>query len=58
MMHIKKSFFFTLNAILIWTINYFPAYENLSGCTVKGYYACLICGEETYSRWLKHGNKN
>ena len=50
--------FFTLKAILLWTINDFPAYGNLSGCTVKGYYACPICGEETYSHWLKHGNKN
>ena len=50
--------FFTLKAILIRTINDFLAYGNLSGCTVKGYYACPICGEETYSHWLKHGNKN
>ena len=57
MMHIKKSFF-TLKAILLWIINDFPAYGNLSDCTVKGYYACPICGEETYSHWLKHGNKN
>ena len=57
MMHIIKSFF-TLKAILIWTMNYFPAYGNLSGCTVKAYYACPICGEDTYSHWLKHGYKN
>ncbi|RVW28039.1 hypothetical protein CK203_117608, partial [Vitis vinifera] len=50
--------FFTLKAILLWTINDFPAYGNLSGCTVQGYYACPICGEETNSHWLKHGNKN
>ena len=41
--------FFTLKTILLWTINYFPAYGNLYGCTVKGYYACLICGGETNS---------
>ncbi|RVW18016.1 hypothetical protein CK203_112664 [Vitis vinifera] len=35
--------FFTLKAILLWTINDFPAYGNLSGCTVKGYHACPIC---------------
>ena len=50
--------FFTLKVILLWTINDFPAYGNLSGCTVKGYHACPICGEETNSHWLKHGNKN
>ena len=50
--------FFTLKFILLWTINDFLAYGNLSGCTVKGYHACPICGEETNSHWLKHGNKN
>ena len=49
---------FTLKAILLWTINDFLAYGNLVGCTVKGYYACLICGEGTYSQRLKHGRKN
>ncbi|RVW70445.1 hypothetical protein CK203_058330 [Vitis vinifera] len=50
--------FFTLRAVLLWTISDFPAYGNLSGCTVKGYFGCPICGEETYSRRLKHGKKN
>ncbi|RVW24082.1 hypothetical protein CK203_091324 [Vitis vinifera] len=49
---------FTLRDVLLWTINDFPAYGNLSGCTVKGYFACLICGPETYSHRLKHGRKN
>ena len=49
---------FTLKAIILWTINDFPAYGNLVGCTVKGYYACLICGEGTYSKRLNHGRKN
>ena len=53
-----KREFFTLKAILLWTINDFPAYGNLSGCTIKGYCACPICGEGTYSHRLKHGNKN
>ncbi|XP_073057309.1 uncharacterized protein [Primulina eburnea] len=48
---------FSLRAILLWTINYFPAYGNLSGCDVKGYHACPICGEETYSTRLKHSRK-
>ena len=50
--------FFTLKAVLLWTISDFPAYGNLSGCTVKGYFACPICGEETDSQRLKHGKKN
>ena len=48
--------FFTLKAILLWIINDFPAYGNFSGCATMGYYACPICGEETNSQWLKHGN--
>ena len=49
--------FFTLNVILLWIINNFLAYENLFGCIIKGYYTCLIYGEETNSHWLKHGSK-
>ncbi|KAL4016784.1 hypothetical protein IC575_024441 [Cucumis melo] len=49
---------FTLRAVLLWTINDFPAYGNLCGCSVKGYKACPICGEETSSIRLPHGKKN
>ncbi|KAK3193869.1 hypothetical protein Dsin_025179 [Dipteronia sinensis] len=45
---------FTLRALLLWTINDYPAYGNLSGCVVKGKYACPICGERTYNCRLKH----
>ncbi|KAI5323277.1 hypothetical protein L3X38_032349 [Prunus dulcis] len=34
---------------LLWTINDFPAYGNLSGYVVKGYKACPICGDDTPS---------
>ena len=50
--------FFMLRVVLLWTINDFPTYGNMSGCTVKGYYACPVCGEETYYCRLKHGKKN
>ncbi|KAL4016479.1 hypothetical protein IC575_024131 [Cucumis melo] len=46
---------FRLKAILLWTINDFPAYGNLCGCTVKGYHACPICGEKTSSIYLPKG---
>ncbi|XP_028078309.1 uncharacterized protein LOC114280176 [Camellia sinensis] len=49
---------FRLKAILLWTINDFPALGNLSSCTVKGYYACPICSEGTCSHRLKYGKKN
>ncbi|KAL6316882.1 hypothetical protein AAG906_022894 [Vitis piasezkii] len=50
--HLREVF--TLKAIFLWTINDFPAYGNLVDCTVKGYYACPICGEGIYSKRLKH----
>ncbi|XP_042472164.1 uncharacterized protein LOC122054799 [Zingiber officinale] len=36
---------FNMKAILMWTINDFPAYENLAGCATKGEFGCPICGE-------------
>ncbi|XP_073133515.1 uncharacterized protein [Henckelia pumila] len=48
---------FSLRAVLLWTINDFPAYGNMSGCVVKGYHACPFCGEETCSTRLKHSRK-
>jgi hypothetical protein len=38
---------FTLKAMLIWTINDFPAYGLVSGQQTKGYRGCPICGEDT-----------
>jgi hypothetical protein len=38
---------FTLKAILIWTINDFPAYGLVSRQQTKGYKGCPICGEQT-----------
>ncbi|XP_004298271.1 PREDICTED: uncharacterized protein LOC101300907 [Fragaria vesca subsp. vesca] len=43
---------FNLRGILMWTINDFPAYRNLSGLTNKGEFACPVCGPETCSYWL------
>ena len=35
--------FFQLHATLLWTINDFSTYGDLSGWSTKGYRACLIC---------------
>ncbi|KAL0555887.1 hypothetical protein IC582_004388 [Cucumis melo] len=35
--------FFQLYVALLWTINDFPAYGDLSGWSTKGYQACPIC---------------
>ncbi|KAL0544310.1 hypothetical protein IC582_019423 [Cucumis melo] len=48
---------FRLKAILLWTINDFPVYGNLCGCTVKGYHACPIYREKTSSIYLPKGRK-
>ncbi|CAL8135682.1 unnamed protein product [Prunus armeniaca] len=49
--------YFTLRGVLLWTINDFPAYDNLSNCVIKGYKACPICGDDTPSHRLKNGHK-
>jgi len=38
---------FTLRALLMWTVNDFPAYGLLSGQQVHGYKGCPLCGPET-----------
>ncbi|KAL5564647.1 hypothetical protein UlMin_027811 [Ulmus minor] len=53
---VDKSFF-NLKAMLLWTINNFPAYGNLAGCTTKGKTGCPICGEDTCATWLYNSNK-
>ncbi|XP_062073833.1 uncharacterized protein LOC133778034 [Humulus lupulus] len=48
---------FILRGVLLWTINDFPAYGSLSGCFVKGYKGCPICGEQTSATRLEHCRK-
>ncbi|KAL0007409.1 hypothetical protein SO802_008911 [Lithocarpus litseifolius] len=48
---------FQLRAALMWTINDFPAYSDLSGWSTKGMFACPSCASDTDSRYLKHGHK-
>ncbi|XP_035547426.1 uncharacterized protein LOC118348940 [Juglans regia] len=48
---------FMLHAALLWTINDFPAYGNLSGWSTKGKLACPSCNASTDSNWLKYGRK-
>ncbi|XP_040991839.1 uncharacterized protein LOC121238846 [Juglans microcarpa x Juglans regia] len=49
---------FMLHAALLWTINDFPAYRNLSGWSTKGKLACPSCNFDTDSNWLKYGRKH
>lgn len=41
-----------MHAAVMWTINDFPAYGNLSGWSTKGYLACPICNENASSQRL------
>ncbi|CAM8937750.1 unnamed protein product [Rhodiola kirilowii] len=53
----KRVIDMKMRAMLMCTINDFPAYGNLSGYSIKGYKACPICGEETHARHLKNCRK-
>ncbi|XP_020082200.1 uncharacterized protein LOC109705831 isoform X1 [Ananas comosus] len=48
---------FQLHAALLWTINDFPAYGNLSGWSTKGKLACPCCNKNTFSIRLTNGGK-
>ncbi|XP_004295827.1 PREDICTED: uncharacterized protein LOC101302054 [Fragaria vesca subsp. vesca] len=48
---------FQMRAGLLWTINDFPAYDNLSGWSTKGEYACPPCNSETGYQRLYFGKK-
>jgi hypothetical protein len=52
----KKNF--DLHALLLWTINDFPAYAMLSGWSTKGKFACPYCHMDTDYLWLKYGKKH
>jgi len=53
----SKSTSFQMHAAVMWTINDFPAYGNLSGWSTKGKLACPTCNKETASEWLKFSQK-
>jgi hypothetical protein len=52
----KKNF--KLHAILLWTINDFPAYVMISSWSTKGKFACPYCHKNTEYIWLKYGSKH
>ena len=49
---------FNLHALLLVTINNWPALSNLSGQTNKGYHACTHCLDDTESIYLDKCRKN
>nr|XP_033511247.1 uncharacterized protein LOC104093175 isoform X2 [Nicotiana tomentosiformis] len=48
--HSKSNFL--MRVAIIWTINDFPAYGNLSGWSTKGKSACPCCHKDTQSTFL------
>ena len=46
-----------MKVAVIWTINVFPAYANLSGWSTKGELACQCCAKETAHRRLVNSSK-
>ena len=48
---------FQLRAALMWTINDFPTYADISGWSTKGLLACPCCMDDTKSHYHKHGRK-
>ncbi|KAL3654668.1 hypothetical protein CASFOL_001403 [Castilleja foliolosa] len=45
---------FRMHALILWTINDFSAYGDLSGWSTKGYMACPACNKGTYSVKLRN----
>jgi Transposase family tnp2 len=48
---------FKLRAIVLWTINDYPAYGLISGQQHSGYRACVICGPNCVASHSKHMGK-
>ena len=48
---------FQLYVSILWTINDFPAYGNLSGWSTKGKFACPCCNKDTWSLSLLNRKK-
>ncbi|XP_028072583.1 uncharacterized protein LOC114274804 [Camellia sinensis] len=46
---------FQMLVAVMWTINDFPAYGNLSGWSTKGYLACPTCNKNASSQRLRDG---
>lgn len=52
-----RNSLFNLRDVLLWTINDYPAYGNVAGCTTKGEFACAVCGPNKCSQWSSLARK-
>lgn len=48
---------FTLRAVVLWTINDYPALGTLCGCPYSGYKGCVVCREKTHCVRLPFSGK-
>jgi hypothetical protein len=55
--NVSKRKHFMMRAQLMWTINDFPTYADLSRWLTRGVKACSCCIYSTRSTWLKQGKK-
>ena len=51
----KKSF--QMHAVLLWTMNDFLTYGDISGWSTKGAFACPPCNYDSQSCFLRYGRK-
>ena len=49
---------FNLRAILLWTVNDYPALGLISGQVTKGYHGCVVCGPNVSCRRSAALSKN
>jgi hypothetical protein len=54
---VSRKKYFMMRAQLMWTINDFSAYTDLSGWPTRDVKACPCCMYSTRSTWLKHEKK-
>ena len=57
MFDVSSKELFQLHAALLWTINDFPTYGDISGCSTKGALAFPPCNYNSQSCWLRYGKK-
>ncbi|GJW42229.1 retrovirus-related pol polyprotein from transposon TNT 1-94 [Tanacetum coccineum] len=48
---------FNLRAIVLWTINDYPALGTLCGCPYSGFKGCVVCGKDTHCVRLSASSK-
>ena len=52
-----KQEMFTLRAVVLWTINDYPALGTLCGCPYSGFKGCVVCRHDTQCVRLYHTRK-